>query len=419
VAVSTSVGTSGQVALILLDASASQRLTAVISSTTIGSGAIALFAPNGSQISSAALGANAFLDPPSLAAAGTYVIAVMPSGSATGSANLTIYNSTDLAGTIIPGGRTVSLTTTAPGQNMSLTFSGMAGQRVSLLAQPNSAIAGGCYTVNLTEPDGKTQLYSTFQCAPSTFSGVLVLPTTGTYSIYLKPSGPAVGSASFTLYSVPPDASGTIIPGGSAVSLTTTAPGQNMSLTFAGTASQRVSLLTQPNNAIAGGCYTVNLTEPDGKTQLYSTFQCASSTFSEVLVLPTTGTYLIYLKPSGPAVGSASLTLYSVPPNASGTITIGGGGISLTTTVPGQSARATFGGTAGPSVTVAVGAHSGGCFSITTLEPNGTTVLRGESHCGANYSSGSLSLPVSGTYTVVVTPSGTATDTYTVSASTP
>src|SRR5438093_7551519 len=77
---------------------------------------------------------------------------------------------------------------------------------------------------------------------PGGFMDVKTLPTTGTYTIVVDNYTTTTGSITLTLYNVPADFTGTITPGGASVTVTTTTPGQNGQLTFAGTAGQRISL---------------------------------------------------------------------------------------------------------------------------------------------------------------------------------
>jgi hypothetical protein len=196
-----------------------------------------------------------------------------------------------------------------------------------------------------------------------------------------------------------------------------------MSLTFAGTAGQRVSLLTQSDTALNSCGIVMQIVEPNGTTILYSD-TCITTTprFSDVLVLPVTGTYTIQYSPAGTAIGTATFTLYNVPPDVTGTATVGQAAANYTTTVPGQAIQVSFAGTSGLSVTVAAGVvsatPSSPCYKITTLAPSGTTV-RGDQSCSAAYSSGSLSLSQNGNYTVIVKPTGVSFGTFSVGVSTP
>jgi YD repeat-containing protein len=346
-----------------------------------------------------------------LPATGTYTISVDPNHQSTGAATFTLYVvPPDATGTISANGTAVTLTTTAPGQNGSLTFSGTAAQRISLVTQPNF-----CVAVEITAPNGTTQLYSNNVCG-NDFSGVLVLATTGTYTISAFPNHANFGSTSFTLYTEPANASATITPGGGSVSLTTTVPGQQMSLTFSGTAGQRVSLFTEPST-----CVGITITAPDGTTQVYSNFVCGND-FSDVRSLSQTGTYTISVGLTGANTGTATFTLYNVPPDTTGTTTVGQAAANYATTVPGQAIQVSFTDTSGQSVTVAVAAvsttPSSVCYFITTLAPDGTRV-RGDESCSSGYSSGSLGLTQNGTYTVIVKPTNAAFGTFSVGVSTP
>ena len=133
------------------------------------------------------------------------------------------------------------------------------------------------------------------------------------YSISIDPSGAAVGTATATLYAVPPDATGTITIGGPAVAVTTTAPGQNARLTFAGTAGEAVGLDVSRVSILSG---TMSILRPDGST-LATRFFSTGGVFLDGTPLPTTGTYTIVVDPSDALTGTATLKLADVPPGPS------------------------------------------------------------------------------------------------------
>jgi large repetitive protein len=366
---------------------------------------------------------NKFIDPLMLPVTGSYTIVLNVGGTGTGTEKFTLYDvPPDVSGTIAANGTPVSLTTTAPGQNMSLTFSGTAGQRISLQAQATSgSITGICSDLYILQPDGVTKFYSGGGC-PNLFSDVLILPVAGSYTIVLNVGGTATGTAAFTLYDLPPDANATITPGGGSVSLTTTTPGQNMNLVFNATAGQRVSLLAQPvSGSISGTCSNFSILHPNGTTRVYSGGGCPSL-FSDVVSLPVTGSYTIVLNVGGTATGTETFTLYDVPPDATGTTTVGQAAANYDVTVPGQAIQVSFAGAANQGVSVIVSrvssTPSGACYNITTRKPDGST-LRGDSSCSGGYSSGSLTLPVAGTYTVAVDPTSTSIGTFSVGVNTP
>src|SRR3954454_9053609 len=112
--------------------------------------------------------------------------------------------------TIVVGGPPVTVTTTTSGENARATFSGTAGQDISLNI---SSVTMSSALVSIQKPDG------TNLAAPSSFgkSGKFIdkrsLPVDGTYTILIDPQSTVVGRATLTLFDVPLDASGKITPG--------------------------------------------------------------------------------------------------------------------------------------------------------------------------------------------------------------
>jgi hypothetical protein len=208
-----------------------------------------------------------------------------------------------------------------------------------------------------------------------------------------------------TLYDVPPDVTGTISPDGSPVTVTLVAPYQNGRLTFAGTAGQRVSLKMK---FVTTSCCTANVSilKPDGSLFVSPIGVGATETFMDAKTLPVTGTYTIVVDPQGTATGTATLTLYAIPGDVTGTITPGGPPVTVTTTAAGQNARLTFSGTAGDGIVLAIGPTC--CAtSISILKPDGTTLVSPKSLGTAGGKVYAI-LTVTGTYTIVVDYQGSA-----------
>ena len=105
-----------------------------------------------------------------------------------------------------------------------------------------------------------------------------------------------------------------------------------------------------------------------------------------------------------------TLTLYDVPPDLTGSIAIGGPPASLTLgPVPGQNATLSFNGTAGQRVSlrlsnVTIGNTSCGA-RISMLKPDGTNVVP-PILVGTFGATINATLPVTGTYSIVVDPQG-------------
>jgi hypothetical protein len=240
----------------------------------------------------------------------------------------------------------------------------------------------------------------------------MTAPVTGTYTVLVDPGGTATGSVTLQLNTFS-DISGTITIG-TPLTVTTTGAGQNARYTFSATAGQQISLTL--TNSTYAGCIslTTSILKPDG-TNLGSTSLCGGATgFIDSMTVPVTGTYTVLVDPGGTATGSVTLLLNTFT-DISGTITPGTP-LSVTTTVAGQNARFTFSGTAGQQATLGLANSTyTGCIALagSILKPDGTT-LNSSSICGASGSAGPTSLPVTGTYTVLVDPGGTGTGSATV-----
>src|SRR5205823_3880391 len=113
----------------------------------------------------------------------------------------------------------------------------------------------------------------------------------------------------------------TIVPGGSPVVVTTTSAGENATATFAGTAGQRIALKISSNTITLSN---VSIQKPDATNLVAPTLMTTAGGFIDTKTLPTSGTYTILVHPQSTYVGSMTLTLYDVPPDAAANITPGG-----------------------------------------------------------------------------------------------
>ena len=197
---------------------------------------------------------------------------------------------------------------------MNLTFTGAVNQKVSLDFSSVSigSSPGGGTLVTILKPDGTT-FYGPFSLGTSgTFMDTKTLPVAGTYKIKLDPIGANTGSATLKLYTVPADASTTIIKNGATVTPTTTVPGQNATVTFTGVA-------TDPPYTLSLGpsiCCTVlvTITGPNGIVSdtfgtpiQNSTFNADGST--SPFQIPVNGTYTIKVDYVGNGVGAIPMSL--------------------------------------------------------------------------------------------------------------
>jgi hypothetical protein len=346
------------------------------------------------------------LEPGLLTHTGTYSILVDPNGTSTGTTTLTLYNvPADFSGTITAGGASatgVQISTTVPGQNGRLSFSAMSGDRVAVGI---SSGPGG--TVSVVKPDGTTHASGTIGAVTS-FIDTTVLPVTGAYSLFADYLSANTGNVTLTLYAVPADVTGTITPtqAGDTESVGVTVPGQNGTLTFSGTVDQRISV------KIASGAPsgTVSLRRPDDSIQASVTSGIAAA-FLDTQVLASTGTYTVKVDPSNAATGTTTVTVYDVPADTTGSVTVGGSNVAVSLGTPGQNGSLTFSGTQGQTITVKMSSNTigmGGIRGLTTvklLQPDGTQ-LTSSSSSSQSFDLSSQTLPTTGTYTIVVDPSG-------------
>ena len=166
--------------------------------------------------------------------------------------------------------------------------------------------------LSISGPDGSKLVAPTYFGTNGGFVDVKTLPATGTYRILLDPQSTATGSATVTLYDVPPDATGSVVIGAAGTTVSVGTPGQNARLTFSGNASQRVTLKLT-GVSIGSSCCTsvqVSVLNPSGTTLLSATY-FGTSGKTIALTLGSTGTYTIVLDPQGNATGSVTAALTS------------------------------------------------------------------------------------------------------------
>jgi subtilisin family serine protease len=418
--VTVTIGSPGESARLTFDGVAGQRVSLRISDVTIGtsccsSAALSISGPDGTVLlAPSGVGTRGgFVDTRTLPLTGSYRVVVDPQGDSVGSATLTLYDvPPDTQGAIVPGGGPVSVETTVPGQDASLTFDGAVGERVSLELE-DVTIGTSCCTsakVSILKPDGTTLLSATNFGTNGGFIDTKTLPQAGVYTVEIDPQANAVGGASVELYDVPPDAETFVTAGGAPASAATAVPGQNAALVFNGTAGRRISLKLTDVTMGSSCCSSakVSILNPSGTTLLAATSFGTSGGFVDTKTLPQSGLHRIVLDPQSNAVGSATVTLYDVPDDPTGTMTVGGPSSILVLDVPGLNGWRTFAGTAGRTVTlkltgVTIGTSCCSSAKVSVLRPDGTTLVS-PANFGTTGKTLSFSLPASGTYSIFVDP---------------
>jgi subtilisin family serine protease len=431
--VTVTVSSPGDKARLTFDGTAGDRVSLELGDVTIGtsccsSASLSIVGPDGvALVAPSNFGTRGgFVDTRTLPLTGSYRIVVDPQGDSVGSVTLTLYDvPADDEAAIEPGGGPVSVETTVPGQDAVLTFSASAGERVSLKLDDVTIGSSCCSSakVSILKPDGAALLSPTNFGTNGGFIDTKTLPLTGTYRIEIDPQANSVGSAAASLYDVPLDAAATVAPGGGPVSVATSVPGQNAEVVFSGTAGRRISLKLTDVTFGSSCCSSakVSILRPDGTTLVSATNFGTTGGFVDTKQLPQTGAYRIVLDPQSNAVGSATVTLYDVPTDPTGTLVLGGPTSTLTLDVPGQNGWRTFSGTAGRTVTlkltaVTIGTSCCNSAKVSILRPDGTTLVS-PTNFGTSGKALTFSLPASGVYSIFVDPQSNGVGSVTLAVS--
>jgi hypothetical protein len=312
-------------------------------------------------------------------------------------------------------GPTSALNITSAGQAGTFTFSGTTGQKLSF--NVTSATIGASYGAaycTVKNPDNTT--LTGFYCGKGAnpYVDTQTLGQTGTYTIALAPSGSATGSLTMSINN-DADITGSITIDGATVAAAAAIPGQDVRLSFTATAGQR-SVVYATN---ATNYATVNLVRPDGSTQTSLSLSNSTSTFFlGTQTLATAGTYQLWVQHSYNYVATETLQIASVPPDVSGTLTIGGAALSFTT-VAGQSASLTFSNPQSQTVTLHWTSGTYSSCSLTVSGPSPSTTSVGSASCGSATGTLGLGTLSSGTYTIKVSPQGASTGGLSLSVTSP
>jgi hypothetical protein len=200
-AVSVATTTPGQNAAVTFAATAGQRVSILLNNRSFSADVAYTWKnPDGSTLTSgtwSSANSSFFFNPRTIATTGTYTLVLDQDLSATGSITARLYDvPPDPTTTPPPGGPAVAVATGTPGQNASVTFTATAGQVVTIAVSAATFGVSTTYTVN--RPDG-TSLSSKTSSAASTSFTSLTLPSAGTYTFVVDPSGAATGTATVTL----------------------------------------------------------------------------------------------------------------------------------------------------------------------------------------------------------------------------
>jgi YD repeat-containing protein len=372
-----------QNARLTFTAIAGQKLSFNVANSTIGSCLLTLYDPDYNSVTSGSCGTGAsYVDTVTLTLSGTYTVYLSPQGTATGSVSISINNDQDVTTpTISIGGGEVSAATTAPGQDVRLSFSATAAQHVAVVA---TNVTNPGAILNVVLPSGTVLASTSINNSPSgqTFLLDAQLPGAGTYQLWVQHSGTNMGSETLQLV---PDFIGTLtVPAAGTMGTTVGVPtsgnlavGQNASLTFSGTINQQLSFnLSSTIGANAGSCVGT-LYDPTGAIVFTGEYGwCGSgATYIDTVTLGLTGYYDLYLDPQSTATGNVSVSINNDQDVTTPTISIGGSQVTTTTTVAGQDVRLSFTPTTSqPRIAVLAGNVTNPYAVLNLVTPAGSTV---------------------------------------------
>jgi YD repeat-containing protein len=397
------INNPSKIGLLVFDGLSGQRMSTTFSAGSINGGTATLYDPAGRLLRTTSLDfLGRFFDAVTLPASATYTLLVAPTSAPPASTDVTLYIVQDLTGTLTPGTAS-SLTFTTPGQNARLSFAGTAAHRYSVVTSYGNPSSGNTTTA-IVAPDGVSLLGEsagilTHFIEPVTFG------TTATYALTLDPDGKSTGTAIPTVYDVPADLSGTITPttSGSSQLAALTTPGQNALYTIGTPANARVSL-----GVSSGPSSVITIKNSNGSTAASG----SAGIFNGFIEPWTFGAgQTMVVDPSLYNSGNLTLTLYDVPPDTTGSVTIGGAAATVTSVAGGQKGTLTFTGAASQQVTVHVSNSTVGQLTVSLLGTDGTTVLASQTSIFSSFNLSTTlpSTPPSGTYTIVVDPQGADT----------
>jgi len=412
------IGTANQIGLVTFAATAGQRVsvrgTNGMSGQVIGCDVwVTLLKPDNTALGSGVCveqnNGTGFMDAATLPTTGTYTLLVDPASTAVGSVTLAVYNVIDSTGTITFYPPAVTVSTDTAGQNVSLTFSADAGQRISLRGTDGMSgqIGFGCdVNVSIVRQSDNLSVAPATCMEASGFIDATPVPSTDTYKIIIDPVAFATGSLTLSLYSVT-DVGGTIPADGTQVTASIDTPGQNAAYTFTGTDGQRVSLeaLTGFGGQIAFACdVNASLVRVSDNATVAGPTCIESGGFIEPVLLQATD-YKVVVDPVSYATGDQPIKLHTVPADVTGTLTINAAATPVSLQTPGQNASFDFSVASSQQVTVRVTSNTiaGVSPCVTVSLMSGASTLTSSSSCAASFNLAQQTL-AAGTYTVKINP---------------
>jgi RHS repeat-associated protein len=363
------------------------------------------------------------------------ITVVTPNGKAVSASDLVVppapYGAADLDTNVhvaVGGSQVISI---AANKISVALIDAVGGQNLSIhlkdvTASGGSATNGVTYT--LLSPSGAAVAGPTDFGFYGSFIEPIRIPQTGTYTLVIDPYSSNSGNVTVVPYNVPADATGALTVGTpSTVSIGT--PGQNGRYTFDATLGDRVSLNVDSVSMSGFGfscCTGVKLSviNPDGSYRVSNLEFGSFGAFIDTTTLIQTGTYTVVVNPYVETTGSLNLSLYNVPADVTGTMTIGGPSVNTTISTPGQNANYTFPGTTGKNIHLQTsnvsftGITCCNGVTVAIYDSNNNVVLV-PTEVGYIGTTLSATLPADDTYRIAIDPDRAAAGTLTLTLTDP
>jgi methionine-rich copper-binding protein CopC len=286
------------------------------------------------------------------------------------------------------------------GQDGLYSFTAAAGANLTMV------LSGGTIAsyanVRVLKPDGSA-LTSNSAYPNTSYTLDFIVPTAGTYTISIDPNGTGTGQLSMRLVQDASGSAGTI---DGAVTTVSLGAGQNGRYSFTGTTGDRLGLgVTSVSTAPASQYVRVTVLKPDGST-LYNCSSYNAPGNCNLPVLPTTGTYTVFLDPPGTTTATVGLLLSRT---VEGSVAVDGAAVSFSTSRVGQDGRYSFTAAAGANLTMVL---SGGTIAsyanVRVLKPDGSALTSNSAYPNTSYTV-NFTAPTAGTYSISIDPSGAGT----------
>nr|WSS66327.1 polymorphic toxin-type HINT domain-containing protein [Streptomyces sp. NBC_01177] len=370
---------------------------------------ISVFAPSGAKVidaQSVSAKTSAGLGLSGLPESGTYLVVVDPYQGTTGSLVLTL--SSDVQVPLALDGAAVSVTVGRAGQRARGTFSGTAGDHVSLGLTKNTFTS--VMYASVIAPSGDVLIDEKYIFAGDNATiGLSDLPESGTYLVVIKPHMASTGTFSLTLSK---DVSLTVQADAASAAAHVQRAGQRIQASFTAPDTTTLGFAITDNTVTKST--DISLVGPSGTTADLGSVSSETAGTEYMTGLTPGATYTLTLEPREAATGN--LTLWLSKPVQAEALTATSPTKATTTRRPAQALEFTYPAAAGAGAALRFTGNLPGSSSVAVIAPDGKT----DSSAGyLSSSSGDIDLrgaPAAGTHHVLVRPDRPVITTATISA---